>query len=248
MKKVVYIFILLAVPLTLNAYTFTQTLKVGSEGQDVLELQKVLNSNSVTRVANVGPGSPGNESMFFGERTKQAVINLQNLFSDIILKPVGLSTGTGFVGQSTINFLNQFSSIDTSTNTQQPLVPSNTNTSTSKNVPVVDMVTPEKFSGNAKVTITGKNFSETDNQIIFAFESRTDYMNIPSTENGTKIEVDFESKIQKVFKEKYGYLDDEDNEDARDRVVSEFPEIEIAVSVITKEGQSNFKIIKFKLK
>lgn len=248
MKKIVYIFILLAVPLTLNAYTFTQTLKVGSEGQDVLELQRILNSNSVTRVANEGPGSPGNESMFFGERTKQAVINLQNLFSDIILKPVGLSTGTGFVGQSTINFLNQFSSIDTSTNTQQPLVPSNTSTSTSKNMPVVDMVTPEKFSGNTKVTIIGKNFSETDNQIIFAFESRTDYMNIPSTENGTKIEVDFESKIQKVFKEKYGYLDDEDNEDVRDRVVSQFPEVEIAVSVITEEGQSNFRIIKFKLK
>ena len=38
MKKSVYIFALLAIPLSLNAYTFTRTLNVGSTGEDVREL------------------------------------------------------------------------------------------------------------------------------------------------------------------------------------------------------------------
>lgn len=256
MKKIVYIFILLAVPLTLNAYTFTRTLSVGSQGQDVLELQKLMNTNSVTQVATEGAGSPGNESMFFGEKTKQAVIKLQNLFADVILKPVGLTTGTGFVGQSTIAFLNQFQNIDTSTNTQvtATATPSTTSTSanttnaTNKKLPIIESVTPENISGGATLTITGKNFSDTNNQIIFGFEGKDDYTNIESTENGTKIVVDYTSQIQKVFKQNYGYLDKDKYEDERERIVSEFPEIDIAVSVITKEGQSNFKIIKFKLK
>lgn len=250
MKKVVYIFILLAVPLSLNAYTFTQTMRVGSEGQDVKELQKLLNIIPTTQVAQEGVGSPGNESTYFGEKTKQAVIKLQNLFSDVILKPVGLTTGTGFVGKGTIAFLNQFQNIDTSTNTQTPIATSSVSTKTPSNtkLPVVKSVSPERITGNATLTIIGENFSESNNQIIFGFEGKDQYTNIKSTENGTKIVVDYNSQIQKVFKENYGYLDDDDYEDERERVVSEFPEIDIAVSVITKEGQSNFKIIKFKLK
>jgi hypothetical protein len=106
MKKIVYILLLLAIPLSTHAYTFTKPLRLGDENQDVFELQKFLNSIPLTQVSTTGAGSIGNESNYFGQKTKQAVIKLQNLFSAAILTPVGLTAGTGFVGQSTINFIN----------------------------------------------------------------------------------------------------------------------------------------------
>jgi hypothetical protein len=108
MKKNVYITIILcAVPVFFaNAYTFTRTLSLGSTGEDVFMLQKVLNSDSNTRIADTGTGSPGNETRHFGQKTKQAVIKFQNLHATEILHPNGLSQGTGFVGKSTLSFLN----------------------------------------------------------------------------------------------------------------------------------------------
>lgn len=232
MKKIVYIFLLLAIPLSLNAYAFTKTLSKGDVSTDVLELQKYLNSNSSTQVSTEGPGSPGNESSYFGEKTKQAVIKLQNLYASVILYPIGLVTGSGYVGPGTLNFLN------INQNKSSINIPN-----TQSNLPVVESVTPEILSGKTKITITGSNFSE-NNTIIIGFESKNAYKNIESTDNGTKIEFDLESTIQKIFDEKHSKL----SKKAKKKVLSQFPIIDIAVSVITDEGQSNFKIIKFKLK
>lgn len=232
MKKIVYIFLLLAIPLSLNAFAFTKTLSIGDQSGDVFELQKYLNSNSSTQVSTEGPGSPGNESSYFGEKTKQAVIKLQNLYASVILYPLGLVTGSGYVGPGTLNFLNinqNKTSINISNN--------------QSNLPTVESVTPEILSGKTKVTIIGSNFSE-NNTVIIGFESKDAYKNIKSTDNGTKIEFDFESTIQKIFDDKYPKL----SKKAKKKVLSEFPTIDVAVSVITDKGQSNFKIIKFKLK
>ncbi len=108
MKKIVYsslIFFILPFSFA-HAYTFNQNLRVGSIGQDVLELQKFLNITTATQIAIEGPGSPGNETSYFGEKTRQAVIKLQNMYAESILKPNGLTQGTGFVGKSTRDFLN----------------------------------------------------------------------------------------------------------------------------------------------
>jgi peptidoglycan hydrolase-like protein with peptidoglycan-binding domain len=43
---------------------------------------------------------------YFGEKTKQAVIKLQNAYKDAILTPAGLSQGTGYFGPSTIKYVN----------------------------------------------------------------------------------------------------------------------------------------------
>lgn len=90
-------------------FVFTRDLKVGSVGPDVRALQQILNTNSVTIVANNGLGSPSNETEYFGELTKWAVVAFQEMYSAEILAPSGLSSGTGFVGPATRAKLNQLS-------------------------------------------------------------------------------------------------------------------------------------------
>lgn len=233
MKKVAYIFILLAVPLSLNAYTFTRTLSTGSEGADVMELQKFLNSNPETRISETGPGSPGLESTYFGEKTKQAVIKMQNLFAPLILYPVGLNAGNGFVGNSTIGFLNTFLG-------QTETAPVGTNA----NVPIVESVEPLELKDGDTIIITGKNFSD-KNTVIVGFESRYAYTDIKSTDNGTKIEIKYDSSIQKPYDKKWKELDSK----AKAAVLAKFPKIPVAISVIDEnEEQSNFEVINFNLK
>lgn len=55
---------------------FYRNLKVGSEGEDVRALQRFLNNNGYT-VSTTGIGSPGNETIYFGQATKNALIKWQ---------------------------------------------------------------------------------------------------------------------------------------------------------------------------
>ena len=86
---------------------FIRTLKLGSYGEDVHELQKMLNSDAATRIQEIGPGSPGNETNYFGILTRNAVIRFQEKYRADILTPNGLISGTGFVGQSTLGVLSK---------------------------------------------------------------------------------------------------------------------------------------------
>lgn len=84
---------------TLTTFTgsFVRYLTIGSMGADVRILQRVLNASVDTQVAFEGVGSPGNESLYFDEYTKAAVIKFQVKY--------GLP-GTGFVGPLTTGRLN----------------------------------------------------------------------------------------------------------------------------------------------
>ncbi len=62
-------------PSTTN-YTFTHNLKLKDTGEEVKELQKYLNTHGYP-VAIVGAGSLGNESTYFGVKTKTALIKFQ---------------------------------------------------------------------------------------------------------------------------------------------------------------------------
>lgn len=88
---------------------FARPLKIGSVGNDVRALQVVLNSVVETRVAESGPGSSGQETTYFGNKTALAVSKFQVLHRSTILIPNGLTQGTGYVGPSTLAVLNKVS-------------------------------------------------------------------------------------------------------------------------------------------
>lgn len=83
----------------------TKDLKIGDIDPEVKVLQEYLNASGFV-VASSGPGSPGKETELFGRDTQEALIKFQEANSEILLKPLGLSQGTGFLGELTRKLIN----------------------------------------------------------------------------------------------------------------------------------------------
>jgi peptidoglycan hydrolase-like protein with peptidoglycan-binding domain len=81
-------------------FQFLKDMAQGSRlNPDVKELQTVL--------VNEGFMNIGQVTGYFGATTKLAVIKYQEKYADEVLKPLGLTKGTGFVGPYTRAFLNK---------------------------------------------------------------------------------------------------------------------------------------------
>lgn len=80
---------------------FTRDLKYQDKSNDIIVLQQILNSNEATRVTEAGPGSAGSEIDYFGKLTYRAVKRFQNYYKSEVLTPVGLTSGSGYVGELT---------------------------------------------------------------------------------------------------------------------------------------------------
>jgi peptidoglycan hydrolase-like protein with peptidoglycan-binding domain len=95
-----------AAPTVFN-YVFTKNLTLGSDNEDVRQLQIILNSDPDTAIIAIGPkghGTTGKEVTYFGVATENAVSKFQ--------KKYGIAPAGGFVGPSTRNVLNSFKKKD----------------------------------------------------------------------------------------------------------------------------------------
>jgi hypothetical protein len=82
-----------------SSFVFTSDLKLGSRGAGVMYLQRVLNRDLDTIVAQFGDGSANYETTYFGPATRAAVIKFQ--------KKYGISPAAGYVGAITRAKLNE---------------------------------------------------------------------------------------------------------------------------------------------
>ena len=83
----------------------TKNLRLGDNDPEVKILQEYLNNNGFL-VADSGPGSPGQETTRFGSGTYEALVKFQEANAELILKPFGLTKGTGILGEMTRNLIN----------------------------------------------------------------------------------------------------------------------------------------------
>ena len=128
------------------SYVFTKTLKKGSTGVEVMNLQKVLNMNAATTVSTSGAGSAGNETMYFGAATHAAVVKFQAANS--------VSPTSGLVGPLTRGVLNTFCS---GTGTTTPTTPGQTGPVSVSNgtQPTGSLVTGQAGAALANFNFTG---------------------------------------------------------------------------------------------
>jgi len=168
---------------------FTKNLKLGDTDAEVLLLQKILNEDPDTLVSANGPGSLGSETTYFGQKTKVAVIKLQNKHYGEVLAPNGLSSGTGYFGASTRAMVNTEQKSKNKTvaqptaESQTSTIPNNTVSGLGETVKITSLE-PTHGKNGTTVTIHGVGMTATANKIIAG--GKTIY-NIPSTDGKTLV-------------------------------------------------------------
>lgn len=133
------------------SYVFNTNMKLGSRGTDVMNLQKVLNSYSQTRVAESGAGSPGLETSTFGPATRAAV----NKFQALHLVDLGITAPTGNVFAGTRALLNQVCSGSTTTTTNPTTTSGPVSAMLSASQPSGMLVQGQAGARLADITFTG---------------------------------------------------------------------------------------------
>ena len=90
-----------------QGFVFASDLAEGTTSTEVKYLQIALNMDTATQVAVEGFGAPGNESSYFGNRTKAGLIRFQQKYASEILTPQGKTLATGVFDEFTKAKLNR---------------------------------------------------------------------------------------------------------------------------------------------
>jgi hypothetical protein len=237
MKKYFLIIILLLLPLTTLAFSFNRSLSTGSVGEDVRQLQVFLNNYSdQTKIASFGVGSPGMETNYFGNLTKQALIRFQNLNFEQILKPLNLSSGTGYFGKGSINFINDLSLKNEGSGFGGA-------EAATESSPFIEKISPTKGEDETKITITGKNFTEKNNTVVVSFEYNDRFNKLRSRKDGTEIKFELDTELADKFDNSLDKL----SSSARKRTVKSMSNIPLALKVVNDNGESNLIIFELEL-
>lgn len=72
---------------------FKTEMRLGMKSPGVMALQKILNADERTKIANSGLGSPGQETTTFGKATEDALKRFQQLFIEYTGRPNGIASG-----------------------------------------------------------------------------------------------------------------------------------------------------------
>ena len=148
--------------------TFTKNFSLGSQNVQVTALQKILNQDPDTRIATTGPGSPGNETSYFGQLTKAAVVRFQEKYANEILTPVGLSQGNGYVGSYTRAKLNVLPPLAVGVkSTSSPAAPITIPDITAAEVPSAAIGTPSPHSGIPGTYVSIKGFGISLSSVVY---------------------------------------------------------------------------------
>ncbi len=220
---------------------FTKNLKAGDTDYEVLLLQKALNEDPDTIIATSGAGSPGNETTYFGQKTKLAVIKLQNKHYGEVLAPNGLSSGTGLFGPSTRAMMNNMQKNKSKTSVQtlgtdvSTTIPSGPVSGLGEKVKI-DYLDPSHGKDGTTVTIHGAGMTRTANSII----AGGDTFNGVSSSDGKTLSFTMKSPAS--------FIDDpslsaasstEEQNDLISLKTADFPIMKYPVCVSNDTGMSN---------
>lgn len=136
------------------AFQFKSNLRLGSQGNEVQELQKCLAKDTT-----LYPG--GEITGYFGQNTKAAVIKFQEKYKDEILTPAGLGAGTGEVLKATRDKLNAICAAPSQENLSLSFTLTTVNQPILKKVAELLKTQWQKIGVNLDIqTIDAANFTE----------------------------------------------------------------------------------------
>lgn len=227
---------------------FTRYLQKGDSGADVLILQKVMNTDPETQVSASGKGSPGLETEFFGELTKQAVIKYQkknalgNKYGFFTLYSGALDDRTRASLNGKVDEAQQtiISTSTPATASQQRLNEIYRASNASSSTPFIQNIDPETAKNGDYITINGRNFSTSTPNIV-----RMTYNSVTATSSdGTTLRVRVQSSLQNMFEKEADDLD----EDEKDSVREKMSELPLFLTIQNINGISNAYQIYLKIR